>query len=105
MDLRTQLNFQGMDPHFVGIIFSVFNFDPKSGQVTPVFASCRVLTFLPQDTREVIAFQTLEAAGEANRCSYLRLLPVQEQELQVQEQGQARRRCISACRRRWPSLC
>lgn len=42
VDLRTQANYQQMDQHFVGLIFSVFNFDPNTGV----------------DTREVTAFQT-----------------------------------------------
>jgi len=42
VDLRTQANYQGMDGNFVGLIFSVFNYDPNTGV----------------DTREVTAFQT-----------------------------------------------
>jgi len=58
VDLRTQLSYQGMDQTFVGLIYSAFNYDPKLGQ----------------DTKEVIAFQTVEVAG-VPECRYLPLLP------------------------------
>jgi len=59
VDLRTQLSYQAMDSTFVGLIYSAFNYDPKLGQ----------------DTKEVIAFQTLEVEG-VPECRYLPLLPV-----------------------------
>jgi len=52
VDLRTQANYQGMDKHFVGLIFSVFNYDANTGV----------------DTREVTAFQTdVEEDGDYTR--------------------------------------
>jgi hypothetical protein len=44
VDLRTQHSYQAMDPHFVGLIFSVYNSDP--------------LTMV--ETRDLIAFQAKE---------------------------------------------
>ena len=53
VDLRTQANYQNMDRDFVGLIFSVFNFDKKN--------------YI--DTKEAIAFQT-SSDGE---CRYVTL--------------------------------
>ena len=53
VDLRTQANYQNMDQHFVGLIFSVFNFDRKTST----------------DTKEAIAFQTTSGGD----CRYVTL--------------------------------
>ena len=53
VDLGTQANYQNMDPDFVGLIFSVFNFDKKNSI----------------DTKEAIAFQT---SSDGN-CRYVTL--------------------------------
>jgi len=60
VDLRTQLNYQAMDKNFVGLIFSVFNYDGKNGQ----------------DNREVVVFQTDDVQDCGPQCRYLHLVPV-----------------------------
>ena len=47
VDLATQASYQTMNKNFVGLIFSVFNYDPKTGI----------------DTREVAAFQSGKGGG------------------------------------------
>ena len=59
VDLRTQLNYQALDKSFIGLIFSVFNADPVQSQ----------------DTREVVAFQTLET-DSGSTCRYIALQAV-----------------------------
>jgi len=53
VDLGTQANYQTMDKNFVGLIFSVFNYDERTGT----------------DTKEAIAFQT----SSTGQCRYVRL--------------------------------
>ena len=53
VDLRTQANYQNMGEDFVGLIFSVFNFDKKNAI----------------DTKEAIAFQT----SSDGKCRYVTL--------------------------------
>ena len=53
VDLNTQATYQTMDRNFVGLIFSVFNYDEKTGT----------------DIKEAIAFQT-SSLGD---CRYVRL--------------------------------
>ena len=53
VDLRTQANWQTMHGDFVGLIFSVFNFDKKNNR----------------DTKEAIAFQT----SSEGACRYVTL--------------------------------
>jgi len=54
VDLATQMSYQTyIDKDFVGLIFSVFNYDPVAGV----------------DTKEVIAFQT----EEGNECKYINI--------------------------------
>jgi len=52
VDLATQASYQIMDKDFVGLIFSVFNYDPNTGI----------------DTREVAAFQSVKGEGGNNVC-------------------------------------
>lgn len=56
VDLATQLGYQYMDSNFVGLIFSVFNYDPTTGV----------------DTKEVIAFQSVQG-DSGTECRYLPL--------------------------------
>ena len=53
VDLRTQASYQTMNQDFVGLIFSVFNFDKKTST----------------DTKEAIAFQT----SSDGKCRYVTL--------------------------------
>ena len=52
VDLTTQAGYQMMDENFVGLIFSVFNYDPNTGI----------------DSKEVAAFQSVQGEGERNIC-------------------------------------
>jgi len=52
VDLATQAGYQTMDSNFVGLIFSVFNYDPNTGI----------------DTKEVAAFQSVKGEGGMNIC-------------------------------------
>ena len=52
VDLATRASYQTMNKNFVGLIFSVFNYDPKTGI----------------DTREVTAFQAGKGKGVNNVC-------------------------------------
>ena len=50
VDLATQASYQTMDINFVGLIFSVFNYDPNTGI----------------DSKEVAAFQSVKGEGGMN---------------------------------------
>jgi len=52
VDLATQASYQTMDPNFIGLIFSVFNYDPNTGI----------------DTKEVAAFQSVKGEHGDNKC-------------------------------------
>jgi len=52
VDLATQASYQTMDPNFIGLIFSVFNYDPNTGI----------------DTKEVAAFQSVKGEHRGNKC-------------------------------------
>ena len=57
VDLTTQSGYQMMDPNFVGLIFSVFNYDPKTNI----------------DSKEVVAFQSKVDGSGSNKCHYVKL--------------------------------
>jgi len=52
VDLATQASYQTMDNNFIGLIFSVFNYDPHTGI----------------DTKEVAAFQSVKGEHGGNKC-------------------------------------
>ena len=57
VDLATQASYQTMDENFVGLIFSVFNYDPNTGV----------------DTKEVVAFQSVLKDNGQNVCKNIPL--------------------------------
>ena len=57
VDLATQSSYQTMEQNFVGLIFSVFNYDPNTGI----------------DSKEVAAFQSVKGEGGNNICRNIAL--------------------------------
>lgn len=54
VDLRTQMQYQGMDSSFVGLIFAVFNADPRTGSMRHELMAFRSTTTSPPERVELL---------------------------------------------------